>query len=226
MGEFVEYAVEDKEGVGYLSVPAKEGPGVIVIQEWWGLVPHIQDVADRLAAEGFVALAPDLYGGKTTTEPGEASKLMMALEIETAAKDLTAAVEFLRSHDRVSPRKIGSVGFCMGGALSLYLATIAPIDACVVYYGIPFRGSPDYSAISGPVLGHFAEIDEWASREAVEALERELERFGKEVTFYIYPGTRHAFFNDTNPTVYDPEAARLSWERTLEFFRSNLQATV
>jgi carboxymethylenebutenolidase len=222
MGELVEYDVEGRSGNGYLSVPDGPGPGVIVIQEWWGLVPHIQDVADRLAAEGFTALAPDLYGGKTTTEPDEASKLMMSMEIDSAARDMSTAFDYLAAHPSVAPRRIGSVGFCMGGALSLYLATLRPIDACVVYYGIPYRGEPDYSAIRGPVLGHFAEHDEWASREAALDLESRLKELGKQVEFHFYPGTQHAFFNDTNPKAYDPDAAHLSWERTLDFFRQNL----
>ncbi len=223
MGELVDYEVDGLQGSGYLALPRAQGPGIVVIQEWWGLVPHIQDVADRLAAEGYVALAPDLYGGKTTTEPDEASKMMMALEIENACREMAAAFDYLNSHEAVEPKRIGSIGFCMGGALSLYLATVRPVDACVVYYGIPFRGEPDYAALEGPVLGHFAEVDQWASRQAAEALQRTLEGLGKRVEFHFYPGTRHAFFNDTNPSTYDEEAARLSWERTLKFFERHLK---
>lgn len=225
MGELVEYEIEAKTGCGYLSLPSDPGPGVIVIQEWWGLVPHIRDVADRLASEGFAALAPDLYGGKTTTEPDEASKMMMSLEIDSASRDMGVAFDYLKSHEAVSPKRLGSVGFCMGGALSLYLATLRPVDACVVYYGIPYRGNPDYAAISGPVLGHFAENDAWASRDAAVDLRSELEALGIQVEFHFYPGTQHAFFNDSNATAYDEEAARLSWSKTLEFFRKYLAVT-
>ncbi len=223
MGEFIDYAVDGSHGSGYLALPEDSGPGVVVIQEWWGLVPHIRDVTDRLAVEGYVALAPDLYGGKTTTEPDEASKLMMALEIEAACSEMAAAFDYLIAHEAVEPKRIGSIGFCMGGALSLHLATVRPVSACVVYYGIPFRGEPDYSALEGPVLGHFAEVDEWASRQAAEALQRKLEGLGKRVEFHFYSGTRHAFFNDANPSTYDDEAARLSWQRTLEFFERYLE---
>ncbi|MER3395322.1 MAG: carboxymethylenebutenolidase [Acidimicrobiia bacterium] len=220
--ETVSYEIDGRTGSGYLALPDGRGPGVVLIQEWWGLVPHIKDVAQRLAREGFVTLAPDLYGGKTTTEPSEASKLMMALQIQSAARDMETAYDYLRSHESVDPPKIGSIGFCMGGALSLYLATLRPLDACVVYYGIPYRGEPDYSQIVCPVLGHFAEFDQWASEDAALALKSKLDALGKRVEFYFYPRTRHAFFNDSNEDSYDPEAAQLSWQRTLEFLRKNL----
>ncbi|MGH2812330.1 MAG: dienelactone hydrolase family protein, partial [Actinomycetota bacterium] len=131
MGEILEFPSNGKTCSGYFSAPSSPGPGVVVIQEWWGLVPHIKEVADRFAGEGFVALAPDLYGGEATQEPDEANKKMMDLKLEQAARDLSGAVDYLRNHDQVNPKKVGSVGFCMGGALSIWLATIKPVDACV-----------------------------------------------------------------------------------------------
>src|SRR6266699_3898969 len=131
-GKMVSFQSNGGEASGYLSVPQSgKGPGVVVIQEWWGLVPHIKDVADRFARQGYTALAPDVFRGKTTTEPDEAAKLMMSMDIEEAANDMRGPCEYLRSHE-ASTGKLGSVGFCMGGGLSLYLATITPIDACVV----------------------------------------------------------------------------------------------
>jgi carboxymethylenebutenolidase len=209
---------------GYLSLPASgRGPAVIVIQEWWGLVDHIKDVADRFARDGYVALAPDLYHGKSTTEPNEAQKLMMSLRMDQPARDLSGAYDYLIGLQEVSPKKVGAVGFCMGGGLSLYLATLKPIDACVIYYGvIPGNVTPDLSSIKGAVLGHFADQDEWASPAAAHQLESQLKGRGTEASVHIYPNTQHAFFNDSRKEVYSREAAELSWRRTLEFYQKHL----
>lgn len=219
MGEMIEFASNGKTCPGYL---AGKGAGVIVIQEWWGLVSHIKDVCDRLAAEGFTALAPDLYHGQASKEPTEAGKLMMDLEVEQAAKDLSGAVDHLLSLDAVEPKKVGSVGFCMGGSLSIWLATITPIAACVVYYGGAYKTQPDYSKLKGPVQGHFAETDDWANQEYARNMFAEIEKAGVEADLHIYPGTEHAFFNDSRPEVYVKEAADLSWSRMLDFYRKNL----
>ncbi|MDP8922113.1 MAG: dienelactone hydrolase family protein [Chloroflexota bacterium] len=222
-GEMIEFPSNGRQTPGYLAVPSgRRGPGVVVIQEWWGLVGHIKDVADRFAAEGFVALAPDLYHGKTTTEPDEAGKLMMSLQMDKAARDLSGAVEYLRGHAAVDPKRVGSVGYCLGGGLSLYLATVAPVDACVIYYGVLPGVQPDLSRLQCPVLGHYAEHDDFASPEAARALEEQIHGQGRPVEFHIYPGTTHAFFNDDRAEVYDEAAARQSWERTLAFFRQHL----
>jgi carboxymethylenebutenolidase len=226
MGTTIEYPSNGGTGSGYLATPAGGGgPGVVVIQEWWGIVPHIEDVCERFAGEGFVALAPDLYHGKTTTEPDEAAKLMMALELERAAKDMSGAVDAVA--ERSTGRGVGVVGFCMGGGLALVLAGQRPdkVRAVVPYYGaLAWPGvTPDYGAIRAAVLGHYAEHDEWASPEVARDLERRLREAGNEdVTIHVYPGTQHAFFNDTRPEVYDAEAARLSFARTVEFLRSRL----
>src|SRR5215510_5898627 len=145
-GEIVEFPSNGGTAGGYLAVPASgKGPGVIVIQEWWGLVPHIKDVCDRFADEGFVALAPDMYHGKSTKSPDEAGKLMMALRIDQAEKDLGAAVQYLLALGSLTSKKIGVIGFCMGGALALYTATKNQnIGACVVFYGIHPKVKPDF----------------------------------------------------------------------------------
>jgi carboxymethylenebutenolidase len=207
---------------GYLALPASgKGPGVIVIQEWWGLVPHIKEVADRFAAAGFVALAPDLYHGVTTAEPDEAGKLMMAMKMDVAAKDMSGAYDYVKAHAACTG-KVGSVGFCLGGGLSLYIATLRPVDACVIFYGALPGVQPDLSTIAGPVLGHYAEHDGWASPETAAALEQQLKGAGKSVEFHQYAGTEHAFFNDTRPEVYNPTASKLAWDRTLAFFKQHL----
>src|SRR4030095_11925971 len=137
-GQIVGFSSNGGTTDGYLAIPEKgSGPGVIVIQEWWGLVDHIKDVCDRFADEGFVALAPDMYHGKTTKSPDEAGKLMMALRIDQAEKDLRAAVDYLLTSDFTTSKKLGVIGFCMGGALALFTATKNQnIGACIVFYGI------------------------------------------------------------------------------------------
>ena len=223
-GEMIKLQSNGGTTDGYLSVPASGGgPGVIVIQEWWGLVPHIKDVADRFAAEGFVALAPDLYHGEATTSPDEAGKLMMALNIEQAEKDLRGAVQHLLSNPSVTAGRVGTVGFCMGGLHSLFAATKNPqVGACVVFYGIHPKVQPDLPNLRAPVLGLYAENDNFVPPEAVRELESKLRGLGKSVETHIYPGTDHAFFNDQRPEVYAPEAARDAWRRTVNFFRRHL----
>ena len=223
-GEIVKFPSNGNDAEGYLAMPASgSGPGVIVIQEWWGLVPHIKDICDRLANEGFVALAPDLYHGETAAEPDGAGKLMMGMKIDEAARDMAGAVDYLAGHDASTGSKVGCVGYCVGGGLSLYLASLKPeIGACVVYYGVLPGAQLDFANIQAPVLGHYAENDNFANPAAARELEGNLRSLGKEVEFHIYPGTEHAFFNDTRADVYDADAAKLSWERTLPFFRAHL----
>lgn len=227
MGEMVEFASNGSTAGGYLARPAGgRGPGVIVIQEWWGLVPHIEEVCDRFAAEGFFALAPDLYHGKKANEPDEAAKAMMAMSITQAGKDLSGAVDELRR--RSGAERVGVVGFCMGGGLALVLAAQRPdaIGACVPFYGVvPWEDADvDWTQLRMPVLGHFAELDHSANAEWVEQLERHLreEAGNPDVTLHVYAGADHAFFNNERPEVYKPEAAQLAWERTLAFLRQHL----
>lgn len=226
-GEMVSFPSNGHTAEGYLAKPASgTGPGVVVIQEWWGLVPWIKEMADRLASEGYVALAPDLYHGETTKEPDDAQKLMMSMKMDEAAKEMSGAYDYLKNSGATNG-KVGSVGFCLGGGLSLFIATLRPIDACVVYYGVLPGVQPDLSKLAGPVLGHYAENDGWASPDAAHALEQQIRDAGKQVEFHIYPNAKHAFMNP-NPEVlkaggdYNEAAAKQSWERTLAFYKQYL----
>jgi carboxymethylenebutenolidase len=225
MGEMIEFPSNGSTAVGYLAEPDNgNGPGIIVIQEWWGLVDHIRDVCDRFAAAGFVALAPDLYHGRTIAEPDEAGKAMMALKMDQAARDMSGAVDEVARQSGTS--HIGVIGFCMGGGLALVLATQRPdaVSAVVPCYGvIPWPDAqPDYSALSAAVLGHYASEDDFFTPAAAEALGEQLRDLGKDVEIIVYPGTDHAFFNDTRPEVYNAEAAHALWERSLTFFHAHL----
>jgi len=225
-GQMIEFRSNGGTTRGYLATPeGGRGPGVIVLQEWWGLVPHIKDVADRFAREGFVALAPDLYHGRTAGSPDEAGKLMMALNIEQTEKDLRGAVEYLLGHEATAGDSVGTVGFCMGGVLSLFAASKNErVGACVVFYGIHPKVEPDLDNLRAPVLGLYAERDQFVPPAAVRELEAKLRERGKSVEVHIYPGTDHAFFNDTRPEVYDAGAAEDAWRRTINFFRAHLAA--
>ena len=219
MGEMVEFPSDGGTGGGYLA-PAQEGAGlgVIVVHEWSGLVDHIVDVCDRLAGEGFTALAPDLYHRGAAKEP-------LALDSERAARDLSVAVDFLQAHDSVRGHGVAVVGFGMGGGLALGLATLRPdaVRAAVPFYGIAPNGKePDWSALTAAVEGHYAEHDDMASPNAVAAFEAQLTELGKEVRIFSYPGTSLAFFDDTRAETYDEDAARQAWVRTLEFLRAKL----
>ena len=227
-GSMTEIPVNGDAVPAYISLPPSgSGPGVVVIQEWWGLVPHIRDVADRLAAQGFVAVAPDLYRGKETTEPDEAGKLVMEMQLEQAAKDMAAAVDALLAMPETTGEGVGVVGFCAGGGLALFLASRKPAaTATVCYYGFPREGMEwDLSTVKGAVLGHFAEHDDFAPPEVAERIERQLRDAGVDVIFHRYPGTTHAFFNDDRPEVHHPEAAAIAWQRTLSFLRERLGGT-
>jgi carboxymethylenebutenolidase len=223
-GRMIEFKSDGGVARGYLSAPESGGgPGVVVIQEWWGLVPHIKDVADRFAAEGFVALAPDLYHGEVARSPDEAGKLMMALNIGRTEKDLRGAVEYLLNDEGVSGEGVGTVGFCMGGVLSLYAASKNErVAACVVFYGIHPKVEPDFENLRAPVLGLYAGRDKSVPPEAVRALEEKMREHGKSIETHTYPDADHAFFNDTRPEVYDAEAAADAWRRTIEFLRAHL----
>jgi carboxymethylenebutenolidase len=212
---------------GYLATPPSgSGPGVVVIQEWWGLTSHIADVTNRLAAEGFVALAPDLYGGSTTHDSEEAGRLMGELPVQDAARDLAGAVDFLLGHDAVTSSTVGAVGFCMGGGFVLVLAAQQgdKIGAAVPFYGVLKEDFPDFSGLTAPLLGHFGRQDTMADPDSVEALAARIEaESGVKPQFHQYPAG-HAFFNDENHMgTYDKEQADLAWARTLEFLRTNVR---
>ena len=225
VGTMVEFASNGGRSEGYLAIPESgHGPGVVVIQEWWGLVPHISDVAGRFADEGFVALAPDLYHGEKAGEPDTAGKLMMALNIDQTARDLRGACDFLVQQRATTSEKVGVIGFCMGGQLALYAGTVDPeqVGAVADFYGIHPNVQPDLSRLQAPVLGAFAEHDDYASPPAVRELEQRLQAHGIDTDFKIYPGAHHGFFNDTIPNQYDEAAANDAWGRTLRFFRAHL----
>jgi carboxymethylenebutenolidase len=222
-GSMVKFPSNGGTTDAYLATPASgKGPGVVVIQEWWGLVGHIKNVCDRFAAEGFSALAPDMYHGKTADEPDGAGKLFMALNIGQAEKDLKGAAAYLGQHS--STKKLGAVGFCMGGQLALFAATLNPsIGATVDFYGIHQNVKPDYSKLSGPVLGLFAEKDTSVTPATAREVDAAIKKAGKQSEIHIYPNVDHAFFNDENKAGYDKAAAEDAWRRTLSFFRSHLK---
>ena len=212
---------------GYLAVPESgRGPGVIVIQEWWGLVPHIRSVADRLAEAGFVALAPDLFRGVATTEPDEAKKLMLGLQVAQAADDIAAAADHLVRTGLLPGDQVGVIGFCMGGGLALLAPTVSPhINCAAAFY--PAMPWPDYHPM-------------WANYEGREALihqcESDLPSTGPDIARYAaaiaehggvavvetYPGTQHAFFNDDRPEVFNADAAALGWDRSIAMLHRRL----
>ncbi|HTQ68745.1 MAG TPA: dienelactone hydrolase family protein [Solirubrobacteraceae bacterium] len=221
----IEFTTSHGSTPGYLASPAGgQGPATIVLQEWWGLDSHIRSVCDRFAAAGFFALAPDLYRGETAEGPDEAQQKMMALSMDTAEKDMCGAAEHLASLPGVQGSKVGSVGFCLGGGLSVWAAATCPnVGAAVTFYYVMPHGKPDFSNIGAPLLGHFGTADEFISVEEAKALEDELRDAGVRVSFQFYEDAGHAFFNDTNRLgTYNPEAADLAWERTLTFLREAL----
>jgi carboxymethylenebutenolidase len=225
MGEIVEFTSNGGTAQGYLAVPpGGTGIPLVVIQEWWGLVPHIEDVCDRFADEGFVALAPDLYHGKTTTEPDEAGKLMMAMNIDQAAKDMSGAVD--KVAEVAGRDRVGVTGFCMGGGLALVLATRRPdrVKAVVPWYGlIPWpNAQPDWSKLDAKVLGHYAGNDDFFDPAKVAELQQTLHDLGKEADLHVVEGADHAFFNDTRPEVHHPTAAHECFGETVEFLRETL----
>jgi carboxymethylenebutenolidase len=228
MGEIVSFRSNGGTSEGYLARPdSPNGSAVIVIQEWWGLVGHITELADRFAAQGYVALAPDLYHGEKTTEPDEAGKLMMGLAMDQAAKDIAGAAAYLVSRDEVTTGKVGTVGFCMGGSLALWSATLSDdVVAAVGYYPpIPWeRMSPQWSNYSGKSAQiHCSEGDGTSAAPGIQQAKAAIEGAGGTVELFDYPGTEHAFFNDHRPEVYAAEASNQAWNRTLEFFGAHLR---
>jgi carboxymethylenebutenolidase len=224
MGQMVEFPANGATASGYLALPpAGHGPGLIVIQEWWGLVDHIKELCDRFAAEGFVALAPDHYHGRQTRSPDDAAKLFMALNIAEAGKELRGAADFLLGHSSVTPKKVGALGFCMGGQLALYAAaTHGDRLACAVdFYGVHPKVTIDPATVSVPVLGHFGRKDNSIPVDGIRRLAAQVEAAGGSFQAYFYEAG-HAFFNDTRPQAYNADAAALAWERTLAFLREKL----
>jgi carboxymethylenebutenolidase len=213
------------EAHGYLARPATgTGPGVIVIQEWWGLDDHIAGIVDRLAAEGFVALAPDLYGGRVAHDAEEAGVMMSELPVERAAVDLGGAVDFLLGHEAVTSSKVAAVGFCMGGGFVLLLAAQQgdKVGAAVAFYGVGDAVPEQYAGITAAVQGHYGERDSFYPVEQARRQEEQIRReSGADVEFLYYPAG-HAFHNDENKLgTYDAESAALAWQRTVDFLESH-----
>ena len=228
-GTMVEFPTNGTAAGGYLAVPdGGRGPGVVVLQEWWGLVPQIKGVCDRLASEGFVALAPDLYHGEMAehTEMDRAGELMTSLPPDRAARDMSAAIDHLLSLDATSGNTVGVIGFCMGGMLTLLIAAQEGdrVAAAVPFYGAPLGdGAPDWSGLTAAVEGHLAENDDFFPPEAINALGAELREAGRDVVFHVYEGTGHGFANEENPLgTWDEAAAATAWARTLAFLGAHL----
>ncbi|KAB1935177.1 dienelactone hydrolase family protein [Micromonospora sp. ALFpr18c] len=227
MGEMVRYRSNGGTSEGYLAIPASgtASPAVIVIQEWWGLVPHIRSVADRFAEAGFVALAPDVYHGETTSEPDEAQRLLLAMRMDEAAKDIAGAADYLAERPEVTG-KVGAVGFCAGGSLALWSATSSErIVATAGFYPVLPGESmrPDWADYAGKAaVIHCSEEDGTSTDEGVQTARRAIEEAGGTCQLYDYPGTSHAFFNDDRPEAFDQRAAASAWARTLELFRAKL----
>jgi len=227
VGEMVTFSSSGDIDEGYLALPESgSGPGVVVIQEWWGLVDHIKDVVDRCAAEGFVALAPDFFHGITTSEPDEAARLMMGLAMDRAGQDIAGAASYLTHRAEVSGTGIGVVGFCAGGSLALWSATISPdVTTAVGFYpAIPWeKMSPSWGSYAAKsAMIHCSEEDGTSMADGIQLARQGIEEAGGAVQLYDYPETQHAFFNDDRPEVYHVEAAQLAWQRTLNLLHSRL----
>jgi carboxymethylenebutenolidase len=229
MGETVEFQSNGNTASGYLArPPAGSGPGVIVVQEWWGLDSSMKETADRLAAAGFVALAPDLYHGELAghDEMDKAAQLMQSLPPDRAARDMSGAVDFLASHQAVTGDGIGAIGFCMGGMLALILAANRgdKIRAAVTFYGFPQGDTePDWSGVTASVRGHFAENDDFFPPDGARALEAKLRGLGNDVEFTVHPGTGHAFMASHNALgTRNEKLAEEIWPGVLSFLHQTL----
>jgi carboxymethylenebutenolidase len=229
MGETVEFKSNSHLASGYLAAPpGGTGPGVLVIQEWWGLDDSIKRTADRLASAGFFALAPDLYHGQVAghDEMDKASQLMQSLPPDRAGRDMSGAVDFLKTYKGVTGTGIGVVGFCMGGMLSFLIAANRPdvVKALVPFYGFPQGPTePDWSKLSAKVQGHMAENDNFFTPEGARALEKKLRDMGKDVTLTVHPGTGHAFMGPHNAlgTLNEKLAAQI-WPGVISFLKESL----
>jgi carboxymethylenebutenolidase len=225
-GEMVSYRSGDETISGFLVLPKGAGPhaALVVIQEWWGLNDWVKEQALKLADEGYVTLAVDLYRGKVATNPEEAHELMRGMPQDRAIRDLKASFDFLASRKDVNRNKIGSVGWCMGGGLSLQLAVHEPkLAACVVNYGSMPTDPADIRKIRAPILGSFGADDRGISPDLVQAFEKAMKAEHKPIDVKIYEGAGHAFQNPNNQSGYRPEATVDSWKRTLAFLNITLK---
>jgi carboxymethylenebutenolidase len=217
----VTFSSEAGSTTGHLARPGKGTPGIIVLQEWWGLVPHIKDVASRFAAQGYLALAPDLYHGKSTLEAAEAEHLMKGLDWARAAQEIAGAVRYLREVEGAT--RVGVVGFCMGGALTIISATRPGVDAYVAFYGFPPAGAAPLEKIAAPGLLFFGEEEPFFSVPDARAFAESQRGRGREAEVTVYPGAGHAFFNNERPEAYRRDAANDAWRRMLDHFGRHLR---
>jgi carboxymethylenebutenolidase len=211
---------------GYLALPEGSGrhPAIVVIHEWWGLTDWVKEQAQRLAAQGYVALAVDLYRGQSTADPDAAHELMRGLPNDRALRDLEAAFHYLSSRKDVNRKRIGSIGWCMGGGFSLQLAVHEPkLAACVVNYGALPTDPADIARIHAPVLGNFGAEDRGITPAAVQAFQQAMKSAGKRVDVKIYDGAGHGFENPNNKAGYRQAAAEDAWQRITNFLRIALQ---
>ena len=201
--------------------PTSKAPGIVVIQEWWGINAQMKGIADRLADEDFRVLVPDLYRGRLAADADEANHMMGDLDWQDAVfQDVQGAVNYLLT---THSDQVAVLGFCMGGALTIAAGVhTTGMDCGVCFYGIPPRELADPSQLKVPMLFHFAENDDWCNATAVEQLKHDLENVRAETIVEIYPGTQHAFMNEARPEVYDHDAARIAWDRSIAFLRENL----
>ncbi len=218
----VEFKAEGGPGKGYLASPEKPRGGVVVLHAWWGLNDFFKGFCNRLASQGFLALAPDLHDGAVAKSVGEAKELQSKVDEGRIRRIVLGAADYLQSDPSISGRKIGVVGFSMGAAWSLLLSTVKPesVGAVVVFYGTYLL---DFSKAEASYLGHFVPDDEWEPLGDMHALEEKIRGAGREVTFHFYPGTKHWFFEENRPVEYNRDAADLAWKRTLEFLDSKLR---
>jgi len=230
MAQTVEFKSNGKNASGYLvTPPGGSGPGVLVIQEWWGLDSGIKEMADRLGTAGFVALAPDLYHGELAghTEMDKAAKLMQSMPPDRAGRDMSGAIDYLASNPAVTSSELGVVGFCMGGMLSFLIAANRPdkVKAVVPFYGFPQgNAEPDWSKLTAKVQGHMAEKDDYFPPAAAHALEAKLRGMGKDVTLTVHPGTGHAFMAPHNALgTLNAEVAAKIWPQVVSFLKETLR---
>jgi len=218
----VEFPAEGRSGRGYLATPEKPRGGVLVLHAWWGLNDFFKSFADKLASQGFVALAPNLYDGPVAKSVEEAKELHSKVENERIKHIILGATDYLRTDSSITGRKIGVIGFSMGAAWSLSLSTLKPetVGAVIVYYG---SWPIDFSKAQASFLGHFSPDDEWEPVADVRATEEKIRGAGREVTFHFYPGTKHWFIEENRPVEYNRAASDLAWKRTLEFLNSKLR---
>ena len=224
--QIVEYKSGNDTVQAYLVIPDSPGPhpGIVVIHEFWGLNDWVKEQAQKLAAQGYVALAIDLYRGAVTTDPADAGELMRTLPHDRAVRDLEAAYDYLAARPEVDNSRIGSIGWCMGGGYSLQLAIREPkLTACVVNYGAMPTDPADIAKIQAPILGNFGADDRGITPDAVHAFESAMRTAGKSVDLKIYDGAGHAFENPNNTAGYRPEAAADAWNRIVAFFAKTLK---